>query len=52
MESHSYILIVGYTKNHFIIRNSWGTEYGDNGYAYASYDYMNAGCCEVYGIVV
>lgn len=46
------IVIVGYTKDHFIIRNSWGTEYGDNGYAYASYDYMNAGCCEAYGIVV
>jgi hypothetical protein len=46
------IVIVGYTKDHFIIRNSWGTEYGDNGYTYASNDYMKAGCCEAYGVVL
>ena len=28
------IAIVGYDEGGFIIRNSWGTEYGDNGYGY------------------
>lgn len=46
------ICIVGYTKDYFIIRNSWGKTYGDKGYTYATYDYMRAGCCEAYGIVV
>jgi hypothetical protein len=46
------IAIVGYTKNHFIIRNSWGTDWGDNGYAYASNDYVAAAFCEGYGIWV
>lgn len=44
------VTIVGYTKDYFIIRNSWGTEYGDNGYVYCSNEYMKAGCCEAYGI--
>ncbi|MCT1538520.1 MULTISPECIES: C1 family peptidase [Lysinibacillus] len=40
------ILIMGYGqrddgKNFFIIRNSWGPEWADNGYAYVSYDYFN-----------
>ena len=46
------VAIVGYTKNHFIIRNSWGAEYGENGYAYASNEYIKAGMCEAYGIVL
>lgn len=28
------VLLVGYTKRHFIFRNSWGTDWGDNGYGY------------------
>lgn len=34
------VSIVGYddTKRAFIIRNSWGTEWGENGFAYVSYD--------------
>jgi hypothetical protein len=46
------IAIVGYTKDKFIIRNSWGTTWGDNGYAYASNEYVSAAFCEGYGIWV
>ena len=28
------LLIVGYTGTFFIIKNSWGTDWGDNGYCY------------------
>ena len=30
--------IVGYTKDSFIVRNSWGEEFGDGGYCYFSFD--------------
>ena len=35
------MLIVGYSdaKQVFIVRNSWGTHWGDNGYCYMPYDY-------------
>ena len=36
------ISIVGYTKDGFIIRNSWGTSYGKGGYALMKYaDFSN-----------
>ena len=31
------VLLVGWTKDGWIIRNSWGTNWGDNGYAVISY---------------
>ncbi len=35
--------VVGYTADHrFIVRNSWGTSWGDHGFAYASEAYINA----------
>lgn len=46
------IAIVGYTRDYFVIRNSWGTDWGDNGYAYASNEYVSAAFCEGYGIWV
>lgn len=37
-------VIVGYddNKRHWIVRNSWGTYWGDKGYAYVPYDYLDA----------
>jgi hypothetical protein len=48
------ICIVGYTADgRFIIRNSWGTAWGDKGFAYASEAYINAGFSnESYGVTV
>lgn len=37
------VAIVGYREDdRFIIRNSWGTSWGDGGFAYASPDYIQA----------
>jgi C1A family cysteine protease len=36
------VCIVGYDAKRFIIRNSWGTGWGDKGFAYASPAYLNA----------
>ncbi len=46
------VCVVGYTTdNRFIIRNSWGTGWGDKGFAYASEAYINAGFFnESYGV--
>ena len=45
--------IVGYTESgDFIFRNSWGTAWGDQGYAVASRHYANKAVTEAFGIVV
>lgn len=37
------VAIVGYREDdRFIVRNSWGTSWGDGGFAYASPDYIQA----------
>ncbi len=47
------VCIVGYTPDYFIIRNSWGTsDWGDNGFAYASNAYAKEAFLEAYGVVV
>lgn len=47
------VCIVGYTKDRIIIRNSWGkTDWGKDGFAFASYDYVRAAFTEAYGVVV
>lgn len=44
------VALVGYTPDRFIVRNSWGTGWGDRGYAYASVDYAAQAFTESYGV--
>jgi C1A family cysteine protease len=46
------IALVGYTKDAFIVRNSWGRGWGDKGFAYASPAYAKAAITEAYGVSV
>jgi len=48
------VCIVGYTADHrFIVRNSWGTSWGDHGFGYPSEAYIAAGFFnESYGATV
>jgi C1A family cysteine protease len=47
------IAVVGYTRDRFIIRNSWGATWGDKGFAYASAKYIAAAFFdESYGIAL
>lgn len=48
------VCVVGYTRDgRFIIRNSWGTNWGDGGFGYASEGYILAGFFdESYGVTV
>ncbi len=44
------VALVGYTPDSFIVRNSWGTGWGDRGFAYASLGYAQEAFTEAYGI--
>jgi hypothetical protein len=46
------VSIVGYTPDRFIVRNSWGTGWGDQGFGYASLEYADDAFTEAYGVVV
>lgn len=47
------VALVGYTKQYFIVRNSWGTAtWGDEGFAYAYDAYAKPAFTEAYGIVL
>jgi C1A family cysteine protease len=47
------ICIIGYKGDRFIVRNSWGTTWGDGGFGYASTNYINdAFFSESYGITL
>lgn len=49
--SHA-VALVGYTKDGFIVMNSWGTNWGENGYAFASEQYAKDAFTEAYGALV
>jgi C1A family cysteine protease len=44
------IALVGYTATTFIVRNSWGTGWGDKGFAHASLAYAQDAFTEAYGV--
>jgi len=46
------VAIVGYDKDNFIIRNSWGTDWGDRGFGYATNAYSAEAFTEAYGAVL
>ena len=46
------VALVGYTASRFIVRNSWGTGWGDNGFGYASLAYAQTAFTEAYGVAV
>ena len=46
------VCLVGYTGTHFIVRNSWGTRWGDGGFAYAPDAYAASAFDEAYGAVL
>jgi C1A family cysteine protease len=47
------VAMVGYTADHLIVRNSWGTSsWGDKGFAYASFPYAAEAFTEAYGVSV
>ena len=46
------IALAGYNKNDFLVRNSWGTDWGEEGYAWASEAYASAAFTEAYGVWV
>ncbi len=46
------VALVGYTRDRFVVRNSWGTAWGDGGFAYASHDYAGDAFTEAYGVVL
>ena len=44
------VALVGYNPGRFIVRNSWGTGWGDGGFGYASLLYAQVAFTEAYGI--
>jgi hypothetical protein len=46
------MLMVGYTGNFYIVKNSWGTDWGDNGYCYIPKKVLEASDPELIAVLV
>ena len=46
------VALVGYAPNGFLVRCSWGTDWGRDGYAVATEPYLAEATLESYGVVV
>jgi hypothetical protein len=46
------VALVGYTSSTFIVRNSWGSGWGDQGFAHATNTYAKQAFTEAYGVVI
>ena len=46
------VALVGYINGRFIVRNSWGTGWGDKGFAYAVDAYAQPAFTEAFGVLV
>jgi hypothetical protein len=44
--------LVGYGPDHFLLRSSWGTDWGDAGYVRMGLDYAAQAVAESYGVMV
>ena len=49
--SHAAAL-VGYGPDHFLLRSSWGTDWGEQGYVRMSLEYTAQAVIESYGVMV
>ena len=46
------VALVGYKAGRFIVRNSWGTGWGDKGFAYPTLAYAQEAFTEAYGVAI
>ena len=46
------MLIVGYTGNFYIVKNSWGPDWGDQGYCYIPKSVLEASDCDFVAALV
>jgi C1A family cysteine protease len=44
------VALVGYTPDTFIVQNSWGKDWGDEGFGHASLAYAEEAFTEAYGV--